>query len=141
MKGGPNCGIRQRNDWSSVYADPWNVGYYDVETSSRDGNFWYRMAQHYKNPEYLWAAEQVALGGRPPNGQMPQEYQLAYNKRFGWFVERGIEPRVPKMQAKVGLLSELNHQVKERIYLNSRLGAGQAVRGLFSLRQKGQPLG
>ena len=85
VKGGPNCGIRQRSDLSAVYADPWNVGYYDVETSSRDGNFWYRMAQHYKNPEYLWAAEQVALGGRPPNGQIPQAYQLAYNKRFAWF--------------------------------------------------------
>ena len=40
VKGGPNCGIRQRNDWSSVYADPWNGGYYEVEPSSRDGNFW-----------------------------------------------------------------------------------------------------
>jgi len=136
VKGGPNCGIRQRNDWSSVYADPWNVGYYDVETSSRDGNFWYRMAQHYKNPEYLWAAEQVALGGRPPNGQMPQEYQLAYNKRFGWFVERGIEPRVPKMQAKVGLLSELNHQVKERIYLNPGLEPDKPYAAFFLYDKK-----
>ena len=136
VKGGPNCGIRQRSDLSAVYADPWNVGYYDVETSSRDGNFWYRMAQHYKNPEYLWAAEQVALGGRPPNGQIPQAYQLAYNKRFAWFVERGIEPRVPKMQAKVGLLSELNHQVKERIYLNSGVEPDQPYAAFFLYDKK-----
>jgi hypothetical protein len=136
VKGGPNCGIRQRNDWSSVYADPWNVGYYDVETSSRDGNFWYRMAQHYKNPEYLWVAEQVALGGRPPNGQVPQAYQLAYNKRFAWFVERGIEPRVPKMRAKVGLLSELNHQVKERIYLNSGVEPDKPYAAFFLYDKK-----
>ena len=136
VKGGPNCGIRQRNDWSSVYADPWNVGYYDVETSSRDGNFWYRMAQHYKNPEYLWVAEQVALGGRPPNGQVPQAYQLAFNKRFAWFVERGIEPRVPKMRAKVGLLSELNHQVKERIYLNSGVEPDKPYAAFFLYDKK-----
>lgn len=136
VKGGPNCGIRQRSDLSAVYADPWNVGYYDVETSSRDGNFWYRMAQHYKNPEYLWAAEQVAIGGRPPNGQIPQAYQLAYNKRFAWFVERGIEPRVPKMQAKVGLLSELNHQVKERIYLNSGVEPDKPYAAFFLYDKK-----
>lgn len=136
VKGGPNCGIRQRSDLSAVYADPWNVGYYDVETSSRDGNFWYRMAQHYKNPEYLWAAEQVALGGRPPNGQIPPAYQLAYNKRFAWFVKRGIEPRVPKMQAKVGLLSELNHQVKERIYLNSGVEPDKPYAAFFLYDKK-----
>ena len=136
VKGGPNCGIRQRSDLSAVYADPWNVGYYDVETSSRDGNFWYRMAQHYKNPEYLWAAEQVVLGGRPPNGQIPKAYQLAYNKRFAWFVERGIEPRVPKMQAKVGLLSELNHQVKERIYLNSGVEPDKPYAAFFLYDKK-----
>ena len=136
VKGGPNCGIRQRSDLSAVYADPWNVGYYDVETSSRDGNFWYRMAQHYKNPEYLWAAEQVAIGGRPPNGQIPQAYQLAYNKRFAWFVKRGIEPRVPKMQAKVGLLSELNHQVKERIYLNSGVEPDKPYAAFFLYDKK-----
>jgi hypothetical protein len=112
------------------------VGYYDVETSSRDGNFWYRMAQHYKNPEYLWAAEQVVLGGRPPNGQIPKAYQLAYNKRFAWFVERGIEPRVPKMQAKVGLLSELNHQVKERIYLNSGVEPDKPYAAFFLYDKK-----
>jgi len=136
VRGGPNCGIRQRADFSGVYADPWNVGYYNVETSSRDAHFWYRLAQHYKNPEYLWAAEQVALGGRPPNGKVPPAYQAAYNKRFAWFVERGIEPRVPKMQAKVGLLSELKKKIKERIYLNDGVEAGKPFVAFFLYDKK-----
>ena len=136
VRGGPNCGIRQRSDLSGVYADPWNEGYYDVETSGRDAHFWYRMAQHYKNPEYLWAAEQVALGGRPPNGQVPRQYQAAYNKRFAWFVERGIEPRVPKMHAKVGLLSELKNKIKERIYLNDGVEAGKPYAAFFLYDKK-----
>ena len=136
VRGGPNCGIRQRTDFSGVYADPWNVGYYDVETSSRDAHFWYRMAQHYKNQEYLWAAEQVSLGGRPPGGNVPPQYQAAYNKRFAWFVERGIEPRVPKMQAKVGLLSELKKKIKERIYLNNGVEAGKPFAAFFLYDKK-----
>ena len=136
VRGGPNCGIRQRTNFSGVYADPWNVGYYDVETSSRDAHFWYRMAQHYKNPEYLWAAEQVSLGGRPPVGKVPPQYQEAYNKRFAWFVERGIEPRVPKMQAKVGLLSELKKKIKERIYLNNGVEAGKPFVAFFLYDKK-----
>ena len=136
VRGGPNCGIRQRTDFSGVYADPWNVGYYDVETSSRDAHFWYRMAQHYKNPEYLWAAEQVSLGGRPPGGNVPSQYQAAYNKRFAWFVKRGIEPSVPMMQAKVGLLSELKKKIKERIYLNNGVEAGKPFAAFFLYDKK-----
>ena len=136
VRGGPNCGIRQRTDFSGVYADPWNVGYYDVETSSRDAHFWYRMAQHYKNQEYLWAAEQVSLGGRPPGGNVPPQYQAAYNKRFAWFVKRGIEPSVPMMQAKVGLLSELKKKIKERIYLNNGVEAGKPFAAFFLYDKK-----
>jgi len=136
VRGGPNCGIRQRTDFSGVYADPWNVGYYNVETSSRDAHFWYRMAQHYKNPEYLWAAEQVSLGGRPPGGNVPPQYQAAYNKRFAWFVKRGIEPSVPMMQAKVGLLSELKKKIKERIYLNNGVEAGKPFAAFFLYDKK-----
>ena len=119
IRGNPNCGSQVRKDLSQVYADPWNMGYYNVETSSRDGNFWYRMAQHYKDPEYLWAAEQVALGGRPPDGNVPAEYQAAYNKRFAWFVKHDIEPKLPASSSKIGLLSAFKHKIKERVYLNS----------------------
>ena len=136
IKGAPNCGIRQRSDLSKVYADPWNVGYYDVETSSRDGNFWYRLAQHYKNPEYLWIAEQVALGGRPPSGKLTKQYKEAYNKRFTWFIERSFVPRTPKMVAKVGLLSELKKKIKERIYLNAGIEPNKPYAAFFLYDKK-----
>lgn len=136
VKGAPNCGIRQRSDLSLVYTDPWNVGYYDVETSSRDGNFWYRMAQHYKSPEYLWLAEQVALGGRPPSGMVTEEYKAAYIKRFAWFIDRGFKPKIPKMKAKVGLLSESNKKIKERIYLNAGIEPNKPYAAFFLYDKK-----
>jgi len=85
-----------------IYADPWNRGYYKVEQQARDGHFWYRMAKHFENPEFLWAAEQVVLGGRPPDGKVPPEYLEAYNRRFAWFNARGIKPRVPGGKSSVG---------------------------------------
>ena len=119
VKGNPNAGSRVREDLKALYADPWNRGYYRVENSSRDGHFWYRLAQHYENSEYLWAAEQVALGGRPPSGKAPAEYQMAYNRRFAWFLERDITPKLPASQASIGLLSSQKHKIPERLYLNS----------------------
>ena len=86
VRGGPNCGSPVFTDRAALYADPWNVGNYRVETPGRDGHFWYRMAQHYKNREYLWAAEQSALGGPPPGKEkVPLAYQQAYARRFAWF--------------------------------------------------------
>ena len=74
VRGNPNSGAPGRSwallgapgrsDYAPVYANPWNVGYYDVETSGRDAHFWYRLTQHYKNPEYLWAAESGRNGTR-----------------------------------------------------------------------------
>ena len=119
VKGNPNAGSHVREDLQSRFADPWNTGYYQVETSSRDGHFWYRLAQHYQNPEYLWAAEQVTLGGRPPSGLVPAEYQAAYNQRFAWFVKRDIAPQLPASQAAVGRLSSQKHKIPERLYLNN----------------------
>lgn len=136
VRGNPNSGAPVRRDQSAVYADPWNVGYYKVETSSRDGNFWYRLAQHYRDPEYLWAAEQVALGGRPPGGAASPEYLDAYRRRFGWFIERGIEPKRPAGGASIGLLSPLKHKIPERIYLNSGLGADKAFAAFFLYEEK-----
>ena len=136
VRGNPNSGARVRKDQSTVYADPWNVGYYNVETSSRDGNFWYRLAQHYKDPEYLWAAEQVALGGRAPGGSAPPEYLDAYRRRFGWFIERGIKPREPAGGASIGLLSPLKKKIPERIYLNPGLGADKPFAAFFLYEEK-----
>jgi len=136
VRGNPNSGARIRKDQSTVYADPWNVGYYNVETSSRDGNFWYRLAQHYKDPEYLWAAEQVALGGRAPGGGASPEYLDAYRRRFGWFIERGIEPGEPAGGASIGLLSPLKKKIPERIYLNPGLGADNKPFAAFFLYEE-----
>ena len=136
VRGNPNSGAPVRVDQSAVYADPWNVGYYNVETSSRDGNFWYRLAQHYKNPEYLWAAEQVALGGRSPGGAASPEYLDAYRRRFGWFIERDIKPKQPTGNATVGFLSPLKHKIPERIYLNSGLGADKPFAAFFLYEEK-----
>jgi hypothetical protein len=136
VRGNPNSGAPVRKDRSAAYTDPWNVGYYNVETSSRDGNFWYRLAQHYKDPGYLWAAEQVALGGRAPGGVAPPEYLDAYRRRFGWFIERGIEPSEPAGGASIGLLSPLKKKIPERIYLNPGLGADKPFAAFFLYEEK-----
>jgi len=136
VRGNPNSGAPVRKDQATVCADPWNVGYYNVETSSRDGNFWYRLAQHYRDPEYLWAAEQVALGGRAPGGAASPEYLDAYRRRFGWFIVRGIEPRRPAGGASIGFLSPLKCKIPERIYLNSGLGADKPFAAFFLYEEK-----
>ena len=107
VRGNPNAYAsatfpEDRARQEEIYADPWNRGYYQVEQAPRDGHFWYRMARQFKDPEFLWAAEQVILGGRPPDGKVPPEYLEAYNRRFAWFNARGIKPRVPGGKSSVG---------------------------------------
>ena len=131
VRGNPNSGARVGKNRSALYANPWNVGYYDIEQSPRDGHFWYRMAQHYEDPEYLWAAEQIILGGRPPSGEVPPEYQAAYHERFAWLVKRGIRPRRPEGKASVGLLSPEKHKIPERLYLSSGRAAGEPFAAYF----------
>ena len=136
VRGNPNSGCRVRRDRTPIYEDPWNHGYYEVETSARDGNFWYRLAQHFRDPEYLWAAEQVLLGGRPANGRVPPEYEAAYKKRFGWFSERGIEPRQPTRRATIGHLSPAKSKIPERIYLNHGSDPGKPMASFFLYEHK-----
>ena len=131
IRGNPNAGSRVRVNQQEVYEDPWNVGYYNVETSARDGHFWYRLAQHYRNPEYLWAAEQVNLGGRPPDGMASAAYLDAYQRRYSWFIDRNIEPSVPKGNVEVALLSRLKRRVPERLHLRTSREAGQPFVGFF----------
>ena len=140
VRGNPNCGSVVRDDLELVYKDPWNYGYYDVETSARDGHFWYRLAKHYKNPYYLWAAEQVSLGGRPLNGKVSKEYDSAYERRFAWFIERDIKPKIPEGGAKVGLLSSLKNKIPERLYLNRDRKAGSAFAAFFLYPEKDEHL-
>ena len=73
VRGNPNSGAPVGGP---AYADPWQVGYYRVEQSARDGHFWYRMAKHFKDPEFLWAAEQVILGGKPPLAKSPRSTSM-----------------------------------------------------------------
>ena len=140
VRGNPNSGARVRRNRQEPYQDPWNVGYYDVEMSARDGHFWYRLAQHYRNSEYLWAAEQVALGGRPPGGIVPSDYRSAYQRRFAWFVDREITPRVPAAQASVGFLSAQRERIPERLYLHSGREPGRPFAAYFLYDQKDQHL-
>jgi hypothetical protein len=140
VRGNPNSGVRVRETYEEVYADPWNCGYYDVEQSARDGQFWYRLAQHYNDPEYLWAAEQVALGGRPPDGKVPADYLAAYQRRFAWFIKRGMEPRRPGGRASIGLLSATKQKIHERIYLRSGRGASDSTAAFFLYDKKDEHL-
>ena len=139
-RGNPNSGARVRRKIEEAYQDPWNVGYYDVETSARDGHFWYRLAQHYRRPEYLWAAEQVTLGGRPPDGIVPAAYLSAYRRRFLWFSERGIRPRLAAGQSSVGFVSAGRERIPERLYLHAGRQAGKPFAAYFLYDQKDQHL-
>ena len=140
VRGNPNCGSVVRDDLELVYKDPWNYGYYDVETSARDGHFWYRLAKHYKNPKYLWAAEQVSLGGRPLNGEVSNEYNSAYERRFSWFIDRDIKPMTPNGGARIGLLSSRTHKIPERLYLNRDRKPGSAFASIFLYPEKDEHL-
>ncbi|MEE3373039.1 MAG: hypothetical protein VX346_27145 [Planctomycetota bacterium] len=140
VRGNPNSGASVRRNLAEMYQDPWNVGYYDVEASARDGHFWYRLAQHYRIPEYLWAAEQVTLGGRPPGGVVPDVYSSAYQRRFAWFSVRDMTPRVPADQASVAYLSGQVARIPERLYLHSGRSPGRPFVAYFLYDQKDQHL-
>ena len=140
VRGNPNSGAAVRQTLTEVYRHPWEVGYYNVEASSRDGHFWYRLAQHCRNREYLWAAEQVALGGRPADGSVPPAYVSAYQRRFAWFLDREITPRIPAGQASVGFLSAQRERIPERLYLHSGREPGRPFVAYFLYDRKDQHL-
>jgi hypothetical protein len=118
VRGNPNSCATVIRDRTRTYADPWNAEYYGGAEQVNDGHVWYRLARHFKDPEFLWASEQVCLGGRPPEGyKIPPEYLTAYNQRYAWFIERGIKPKVPPGRSKIGYYSPLKHKVPERLYL------------------------
>ena len=120
VRGNPNAGSTvsmSRARMQAMYANPWQMGYYNIESSARDGHFWYRMAKFFKDPEFLWAAVQVNLGGRSPAGKVPPAWQKAYNERYRWFINRNLEPKVPQSRASIGYLSPLKHKIPERLYL------------------------
>ena len=63
-------------------------------------DFWYRAAQEFRDPEFLWAAAQTSIGPEPPIGEdqdeMRRQWKNAYARRFAWFIEHGIEPKPPE---------------------------------------------
>ncbi|MDP6794122.1 MAG: hypothetical protein QGG00_01900 [Verrucomicrobiota bacterium] len=118
VRGNPNSGGKIKPGRDHIYLDPWNAEYYGGAEGVNDGDVWYRLAKEYRDPEFLWASEQAVFGGRPPLGQaLSTEYEDAYRERYQWFIERGIKPRAPSGQSKIGYYSPLKHRVPERLYL------------------------
>jgi hypothetical protein len=134
VRGNPNAyapATSEKQRLDAVYENPWQVCYYNVEQTARDGHFWYRMAKHFEDPEFLWAAEQIVLGGRPPDGNVSPEYAAAYNRRFAWFTQRGIRPRIPNGRSAVGYLSPLKHKIPERLYVCPGRASGKPFASFF----------
>ncbi|HHZ90147.1 TPA: hypothetical protein EYN98_22775 [Candidatus Poribacteria bacterium] len=82
-------------------------------------DFWYRAAQEFRDPEFLWAAAQTSIGPEPPIGEdqdeMRRQWKNAYARRFAWFIEHGIEPKPPETGSSIGLLSPTIYRIKERL--------------------------
>jgi hypothetical protein len=130
VRGNPNSGSLVMTDRAKAYADPWNSAYYNG--GHNDAQVWYRLAKLFKSPEFLWASEQASLGGRPPTGHdVPSEYASAYERRYAWFVQRGIAPGVPAGGAKIGYYSPLKHKVPERLYLCSGRASGKPFASFY----------
>ncbi|MCH2063334.1 MAG: hypothetical protein MK194_06375 [Roseibacillus sp.] len=129
VRGNPNSGVRinqEEDARARIYADPWNSRYLLDEAGGMDGHIWYLFAKEFKDPEFLWASEQACLGGRPPPGiPAPREYLEAYQRRYGWFIKRGIEPRVPSGRSAVGYYSKDKHRKPERLFLCPGRESGQ----------------
>ena len=126
VRGNPNSGGRIKPGRDHIYLDPWNAEYYAGAEGVNDGDMWYRLAKEYKDPELLWASEQAVFGGRPPPGQaVPEAYEAAFKKRYKWFLDRGITPRVPAGKSKIGHYSPLKYKAPERLYLGPGRESGR----------------
>ena len=133
VRGNPNSSANIiQNQRDKIYADPWNAEYYGGAEKVNDGHVWYRLAKEFEDPEFLWASEQVCLGGRPPKGyKIPDEYLEAYQKRYFWFIKKGIEPSIPKGGSSIGYYSPLKHKIPERLYLCSSRESGKPFVSFF----------
>ncbi len=132
-RGNPTSAAHVETDRSRMAADPWNSAWaFREECGGDDGHVWYRLAKHFRDPEFLWVSEQVTLGGRPPEGyETPAEYLDAYRRRYAWFSERGIEPKVPGGASKIGCYSPLKYKVPERLYLCSSRESGKPFASFY----------
>lgn len=135
VRGNPNSGVRINRDENArarIYADPWNSRYLLDEAGGMDGHIWYLFAKKFKDPEFLWASEQACLGGRPPEGiPVPRDYQEAYQRRYAWFIQRGIEPRTPSGRSTVGYYSSHKHRKPERLFLGPGRESGQPFASFY----------
>ena len=133
VRGNPNSSANiTPGNREAIYKDPWNAEYYGGAESVNDGHLWYRVAKEFKDPAFLWASEQVCLGGRPPKGyKIPSLYLEAYKKRYFWFIERGIEPKPPEGGSSIGYYSPLKHKIPERLYLCSSRESGKPFASFF----------
>ena len=104
---------------SEMFDDPWHAPYYgDILIP----DFWYRVAQEFRDSEFLWAAVQTSIGPEPiingnKHNNMHRQWKGAYTKRFGWFIEHGIEPQIPQAGSSIAFLSPEIHYISERLYL------------------------
>jgi len=135
VRGNPNSGVRINQEEGArarIYADPWNSRYLLDEAGGMDGHIWYLFAKEFKDPEFLWASEQACLGGRPPEGvPVPEDYQDAYDRRYAWFIKRGINPRVPAGRSAVGYYSAHKHRKPERLFLCPGRESGQPFASFY----------
>ena len=120
VRGNPNSAAQANAHFTTreMFDDPWHAPYYgDILIP----DFWYRVAQEFGDSEFLWAAVQTSIGPEPIiNGNkhdMHGQWKEAYTKRFGWFIEHGIEPQIPQSGSSISLLSPEIHYIPERLYL------------------------
>lgn len=125
LRGNPNSGANVRTDREAIYRNPWHVNNYQMEAAALETDFWYRMAKQFKDGEFLWAAVQIALGGLPPDGKAPKEWQDAYNRRFEYFNKTGLKPRCPAGKSAIRYLSPLKHKIPERLYVRPGRRSGK----------------
>jgi len=120
VRGNPNSAAQANVNFTTgeMFDDPWHAPYYgDILIP----DFWYRVAQEFRDSEFLWAAVQTSIGPEPiinrNKRHMYKQWKGAYTKRFGWFIEHGIEPQIPQAGSSIAFLSPDIHHIPERLYL------------------------
>ncbi len=121
VKGCPNAGACVNRNLKAISENPWQAAAFEP----KEVHMWYRMAKHFKDQTFLWAAEQALLGGKGPGGKIPAEYQKAYDERFKVFNDMRLKPKVPEGKSAIAYLSPLKHKVPERLYLHPGREAGK----------------
>jgi len=115
---GPNTAVHKgpRMTPIEVEANPWQHAAFDNMLVAAFSH----LAAEYRDPEFLWFAEQALLGGRGPEGmKLPSEYMRAYDDRFAALIDMGLKPMAPAGGAAIDVLSPTVHKVPDRIYVST----------------------